>query len=153
MFLVTWKTLLFCGVYIFDLCRRILEVYVVKLSRWVGISSATKFYWKSALKKTFSIITFSFLMLQPWYFACCKHIPISWFCYMDIEVLFLVYVQSHVLSRTIVGKISDLLWRYLNHNIAFCVFIIEQKQDNTLVCIWFKHESSAVSILENKKAE
>ena len=64
-------------------------------------------------------------------------------------MLSVVYVQSNVMWSKTVGKIHERLWGHHNHNIGFCDFIVEQNQDNSLVCIWFKQKSSVVSKLVN----
>ena len=75
--------------------------------------------------------------------------PIAWFCFMDIYMLSVVYLQSNVMWSKIVGKIRESVQGYHYHNIEFCDFIVDQNQDNRLVCIWFKQKSSVVSKLVN----
>ena len=64
-------------------------------------------------------------------------------------MLSVVYVQSNVMWSRTVGKIRESVWRYHNHNIGFCDFIIEQNQEYRLACILFKQKFSGVSKLVN----
>ena len=106
--LVTWRTLVLCLVYTFDPCQSSPEIFVVTMS-WCVLENQP--FWKPAFWFWFSIITFSFVKLQPLNFEYYKLIKIASFCSIDLYVLSVVYVQSNVIWSKTVGKIRETFIR------------------------------------------